>query len=90
MDVDLKTQIRCEYGGRDFLGKIVTDNDSTLRSLLKHKNDTNKGLSPNDANQPIFLADPSHWIKVMSKPLYKMVTNIKAPTKAKTIDVVCI
>ena len=36
--------------------------------------------------QPVFLADPSHRIKVMSKPFFKMVTTTKDPNKCKMID----
>ena len=57
-----------------------------MRSLLKHKAVHPKGKLPYDVPQPVFLADPSHRIKVMAKPFFKMVVKSKDPTKAKTID----
>ena len=35
---------------------------------------------------PIFLADPSHRIKVMLKPIFAMVTDTKDPDKCKAVD----
>ena len=40
----------------------------------------------NNIKQPHFLADPSHRIKVMAKPIFAMVTNNKDQSKLKMID----
>ena len=66
--------------------KLVSDDDSTMRSLLQHSSNHEKGQLPDKVPQPVFLADPSHRIKVMSKPFFKMVTNTKDPNKCKMID----
>ena len=46
----------------------------------------NGGKLNDDVPQPQFLADPSHRVKVMSKPLFAMATKTKDPTKLKMID----
>ena len=55
-----------------------------MRSHLK--NIVNGGKLPNEIIQPIFLADPSHRIKVMCKPIFAMVTGTKDPDKCKIVD----
>ena len=52
------------------LNKIINDNDSTMRSLLQHTSNHDKGKVPKNIPEPVFLADPSHRIKVMSKPFF--------------------
>ena len=49
-------------------------------------NKRNGGKLKNNVPQPQFLADPSHRVKVMSKPLFAMTTKTKDPTKLKMID----
>ena len=65
---------------------MVSDDDSTMRSLLQHKSNHEKGKLPDNVQEPIFFADPSHRIKVMCKPFFKMVTKTKDPRKCKNID----
>ena len=75
----------CEdYDGRLYTEYIVSDDDSSMRSHLRHIDDGGK-LPPN-VPQPTFLADPSHRIKTMCSPIYKMITNTKDPSKCKKID----
>ena len=62
----------------------MTDDDSTMRSHLKNIN--KGGKLPNNILTPIFLADPSHRIKVMLKPIFAMVTDTKDPDKCKAVD----
>ena len=62
----------------------MTDDDSTMRSHLK--NIKNDGKLPDHIIQPIFLADPSHRIKVMYKPIFGMVSNNKDPDQLKSVD----
>ena len=54
------------------LQAIVTDDHSTLRSHLRNVR---------------FLANPSHRIKVMLHPVFKLVIKNKDLTKRKTLDV---
>ena len=48
----------------------------------------NGGKLPEGIPEPRFLADPSHRIKCMSKPIFNMVTSppVKDPGRAKNID----
>jgi len=64
----------------------VSDDDSTMRSLLQHESKNNKGKLPPNIPEPVFLADPSHRIKVMFKPFFLMVKNTKDPNECKMID----
>ena len=66
----LATELHSLSRGRVFLHTIVSDDDSTMRSLLKHKKVDLKGKLPEDIPEPIFLADPSHRVKVMAKPFF--------------------
>ena len=55
---------------------IVSDDDSVMRAHLRHKLDENdprdKGKLPKWIYEPIFLADPSHRIKAISKHFYAL------------------
>ena len=84
--LELTTKLFDESKGRVYLNQIVSDDDSTMRALLKHHDNNTKGKLPPYIPQPDFLADPSHRIKVMAKPFFKMVTKTKDPTKCKMID----
>ena len=67
-----------------FVSHLVSDDDTTLRAnCAKTKNG---GKLTNEIEQPHFLADPSHRIKVMTKPIFAMVTNNKDHSKLKMID----
>ena len=46
--------------------EIVTDDDSTMHAHCKHKN--RGGKLTDNIPEPIFRANPSHFIKVMCKP----------------------
>ena len=56
---------------------IVSDDDSTMRSVLKHPSKgargqvlkSSKGNLHEDIPDPSFLADPSHRVKVVAKNL---------------------
>ena len=82
----LTEQMYDKKNGKVYLQQIVSDDDSTMRSLLQHKKNNDKGLLSTNIPQPVFMADPSHRIKVMSKPFFKMVTTTKDPSKCKIID----
>ena len=62
---------------------IVSDDDSTMRSHLQHDG---KGKPPPHVPIPTFKADPSHRIKVMAGPIFKMVKGTKNPRECKKID----
>ena len=49
---------------------IVSDDDSTMRSVLKHPS---KGKLHTDIPEPSFLADPSHRVKVVAKHIFSIV-----------------
>ena len=84
--LDLTTDVHTNSKGKVFIEALVSDDDSTMRMLLKHKDNHPKGKLSCMIPQPTFLADPSHRIKVMAKPFFKMVTKTKDPRKCKTID----
>ena len=75
-----------ETQGCVYLNEIVSDDDSTMRLLLQHETSNDKDKLPPYIPEPDFLADPSHRIKVMAKPFFKMVTKTKDPNKCKMID----
>ena len=62
----------------------MTDDDSTMRAHCANKK--NGGKLNDDIPEPQFLADPSHRVKVMAKPLFAMATKTKDPQKLKMID----
>ena len=63
----------------------VSDDDSTMRAHLLHESDGGK-LSEHIPS-PNFPVDPSHWIKVMAKPLFKVAkSESNNPEKCKKID----
>jgi hypothetical protein len=80
----LTKQIFEDSKHRVYLEEIVTDDDSTLRSHLQ--NEHKGGKLPDMIPQPKFLADPSHRIKVMISPIFKLVTKTKDPSKCKNLD----
>ena len=82
--LDLTVQVFEESDGHVYVAEILSDDDSSMRALVQH---VGGGGKLQDAiPEPEFRADPSHCIKVMSKPIFKMVTKTKDPTKCKQID----
>ena len=61
----LTEQMFANKNGRIYLQKIVSNDNSTTRSLFQHKKNHEKALLSPNILQPLFLADPSHRIKVM-------------------------
>ena len=61
---------RCYKEHSVYFKHIVSDNDSTTRSLLKHEK--NGGDLPSSIIQPIFLPDPGHRIKCMAKSIFAL------------------
>ena len=62
---------------------IVSDNDSTMRAVLKHPSKGSrgqvlkslKGKLHEDIPKPSFLADPSHRVKVVAKHTFSIVNE---------------
>ena len=53
------------------IGTIVADDDLTLKANTENKKDG--GLVDYQILRPTFLADPSHRIKCLIRPVFKMV-----------------
>ena len=66
------------------INQIVTDDDTTMRSNIKHE--CNKAKLPLEIPKPKFLTDPGHRIKVMIKGIFSKAIKIKDRNKIKTID----
>ena len=66
------------------ISKIVTNYDSTMQAHIK--NLRNGGKIPDHIPQPEFLADPSHRVKVMVKPIFKLVSSVKDPIRLSKQD----
>ena len=85
--LSLTEQIFNNSNGHLYVKHLVSDDDSTMRSLLTHQNENNKkGRLPEQIPAITFYADPSHRVKVMAKPVYGKVTDTKDPTKCKKHD----
>ena len=82
--VELLEKISSDYEGRVHVGELVTDDDSTIRSRCRNKKDG--GTVRDDVRTPVFLADPSHRVKVMGKAIFKLVSKTKNKDEVKTID----
>ena len=75
--LDLISNISLNSSNRIYVKDMVYDDDSTMRKHCQTKE--NGGKLPDGVAQPRFPADPSHRIKCMLKPIFKMVTNPPAP-----------
>ena len=68
-----------------YLGYIISDNNNTTRYHLSNKVDVVK--LPEHNPPPYFYADPSHQIKVMVKPIFKLAkSEWKNLDKCEKID----
>ena len=56
--------------------KLLPDDDSSIRSLLKHKSLYPKGRLLEDMPVLDWLADPSHRTKVVAKPIYLLACKL--------------
>ena len=70
MALELITNMSEKSNAKVYIKGVVSDDDSTMRSLLQHKSNHGKGNLPENVQEPIFFADPSHRIKVMCKPFF--------------------
>ena len=84
--MDLIVAVYEKTDGRVHCEVLVSDDDSTMRSHLQHSE--NGGKLDGSIPQPDFLADPSHCIKVMAPPIFKLVKDTNNPHGCKKIDAV--
>ena len=62
---------------------IVSNNDSTMRAVIKHPYKgargqvlkSSKGKLPTEIPEPSFLADPSHRVKVVEKHIFSIINK---------------
>lgn len=83
MEADTALEMVCKihkfFGGSVYIKEIVADDDSTMRSLLKHKSKENKdGNLPKDIHEPKWLANLTHHCKVVAKEIYTLAKQAKA------------
>ena len=69
--LDLTGEMYVKPNGKVFVEALVSNDNYTMRMLLKHQKNNPKGKLNSDNLQPTFLADLSHRIKVMSRPVLK-------------------
>ena len=84
---DILKMVEDAYYNRLFIINVIVSNyDSTMRDVLKHPIigvrgqvlKTSKGKIDVQIPEPSFLADPSHRIKVVAKPIFYIVNDSKA------------
>ena len=68
--LDLTVEMHTQSKRGVFVESIINDDDSTMRLLLKHPKNNSKYKLEETIPQPAFLADPSHFIEVISKPFF--------------------
>ena len=61
------TDICKDTNGAANIGKLVTDDDSTMCTNIKRKTNSNKGKFDTNVPEPLFLGDPGHQVKDMVK-----------------------
>ena len=84
--LSLTEQLSSTSNGHLYIEHLVSNDDSTMRSLLTHQSVNAKGRLPDFIPAITFLADPTHRIKVMAKPCYGKITDTKDPAKCKKHD----
>ena len=73
--------------GTAHIAFIIADDDSSMRSYLKHQNSTNKkGNLPQELVQPEWLADPTHRTKIVSKAFFALAATGKSNTECTPVD----
>ena len=73
---------------RKKLKSIVSDDDSTMRALLKHPKNHKRGKLNPEIPEPSWLADPSHRTKVVAKYIFALATLPKNKSTSTNIDAV--
>jgi hypothetical protein len=81
---DLIEEICEETIGRVMVGQVVSDDDSTLRSVCSSH--SKGGKLYDGVDEPEFLADPAHRTKVMAKPIFALVKKTRKQDEVKKVD----
>lgn len=82
LTLDLTKELFAKKGAV-WLKQVVSDDDPTIRALLQHTSNHSKGILPSHILQPLFLADPPHRIKLMSKSFLKWLPKQKIQQSSK-------
>ena len=72
--------------GKIVLGRIIADDDSSMRAMLRHQSTSKKGVLPDTIPEPSWLSDPSHRIKVVAKPFYGLAMQPKSISECSKVD----
>ena len=67
--VELCVSLHDDYGYSIFVENIFSNDNSIMRAHLQYDG---KGKLPTHIPIPTFLADPSHHIKIISSPIFKL------------------
>ena len=70
--LEIVNNIYNDNKGKLFIKRIVSDNNSILRALLKHQSNHNKSRLPQHIPEPQFLADPGHRTKTVAAKIYDL------------------
>ena len=70
------------------LRSIVSDDDSTMRALLKHPGNHKRGKLNPEIPEPSWLADPSRSIKVVAKYIFTLAELLNSKSTCTKIDAV--
>ena len=70
-----------ESRGKCRISTVVADDDSSMRKKCSHQ-----GGLPLNVHEPLFLADPSHRCKLISRPVFKLATAAKSVSKITKTD----
>ena len=71
------------------IGFIIADDDSSMRSYLKHQSPAHpKGTLPSGLPSPEWLSDPTHRTKTMAKPFFHLAALGKSESECTKLDAV--
>ena len=91
MESEAALQIVCEMHEKHkqliYIKGIISDDDSTMRALLKHPDNHPKGRLPINVPQPIFLANPGHRTKSLQKSTPSLTSrNQRLPAQRENVS----
>ena len=58
-----------------FIESFVSDDDSSLRAIMRHHHPKGKGMLPPHIPEPKWLADPTHRTKIVANAIFSLVNN---------------
>ena len=73
--LSLVKNLDLETNSKVFIESFVTDDDSSIRAILRHPSKRGKGKLPLHIRKPKWLADPSHRTKVIANAIFQLVKN---------------